>query len=160
MPGAGGAWQRQVDAEEALLKSPARQTNKFIVETLLRFEAVRLRQLGRAAGAAGPVARLVQLESGNAESLAKLAEWLIDEKQWQAIDALAAKYPAQFENCAALAYLLAEAQAERGQSEKAVATAQRAFKLDTAPEARTDATAFFQRQLAIVSLQLRGRFAG
>lgn len=152
--GTNAEWTRHVEAEEATLKTTPRQTNAEIIEALLRFQVMRMTKLGRLGDVAEPVAHLVRLQKDDPESLQRFLEWLIDQKQWKAIDTLAEKFAKTIDGHAALIYFMAEALAGQGQVERAQEMADRAFKLNSGKDPKP----LIQHYLVAANLQLRGRF--
>ena len=148
-------WTRLIDAEEAVLKATPSESSPTIVADLLRFQVERLKKLGRGADAAPAVMRLVKLEKGDRETLRQLFDWLIEQKEWKTVDSLAERFSAAVDANAILLYLVAEAQAEQGQVDRAEKTADRALKLN--PTNQQDD--IFQHYFAAGTLQVRGRFA-
>jgi tetratricopeptide (TPR) repeat protein len=121
----------------------------------LRLEVARLKQLDRAPQAARAVARLIELDKGDPDTLAELLEWLITQKDWQGVDRLAERFAAAVEATPALLYLLAEARADQGRAEKAEQIARQALALNPGgglPQASL-------HLMVAVNLQQRGRFA-
>ncbi|MGA2620069.1 MAG: hypothetical protein ABSF26_20830 [Thermoguttaceae bacterium] len=148
-------WTAAVEAEEGLLRTAPGQTNPEIVAALLRLEVARLKQLDRAPQAARAVARLIELDKGDPDTLAELLEWLITQKDWQGVDRLAERFAAAVEATPALLYLLAEARADQGRAEKAEQIARQALALNPGgglPQASL-------HLMVAVNLQQRGRFA-
>jgi hypothetical protein len=82
--GLAALWTRLAAEEEGLLLRQPRDTSLPVVEGLLRFQIAALRKIDRGAEAAGSVERLIELRRGEPAELARLLNWLIDQKDWPA----------------------------------------------------------------------------
>ena len=79
--------------------------------------------------------RLIDLEdNGDLDTLSKLLDWLVEQKAWELVDELAARYISRFESEPMLLYILAQSQKEQGEAAKAEETAHRAFGLNPGRE--------------------------
>ena len=79
--------------------------------------------------------RLIDLEDkGDLETLSELLDWLVEQKAWNLVDELAARYGSRFENEPMLLYILAHAQKEQGEAAKAEETVRRAFGINAGRE--------------------------
>ena len=152
---AGPAWNKLVDAEETVLKTAPDQTATEIVVALVRFQASRLKKIGRNEEAIAALRRLLQLEKGDPDTLVELVQWSIDQKAWQAVDELAERFAPLIAGNAALTYAMAEAQQARGNKDRAEEMAAKAWKLD--PGENEEALA--SHYMRALGLQERGLFA-
>lgn len=145
-------WTKFVDAEQKL---PPNESSPEIVGSLLRFQIVRLKKLGKTNEAMAAIQRLVALEPGNSESMAELLDWLVRQKAWGAVDDLATRFPGMFAAEPGLLYSLAQAYAEQGQKAKAEETALRAFQLNPGTQQRQ----LIHHLMAAQHLRQQGMFA-
>jgi hypothetical protein len=148
-------WAKLVEAEQALLRSAPSESKADIVAALVRFEVGWLKRLGHTESAVMAMRRLVALEEGDAESLAELFDWLVQQKAWKVVDELADRFAAQVQQSAILLYCVAEAQAAQGRQKEAEGTAQQAFKLNSGKDEKLLA----QHWLAADYLRQHGLFA-
>ena len=100
-----------------------------VAAALLRFQVAWLEQLDRREGAVEAMRRLIALERGDTDELRKLLEWFIAQEAWNLADELAERFAGPVETTPALLYLVAEAQAGQGKTERAEQTAERALAL-------------------------------
>jgi tetratricopeptide (TPR) repeat protein len=122
-------WAKLIDDEQAVLRRVPNESSREIVAGLTRFQIARLKKLGKTDEAMAAILRLVDLEQGNAGTLAELLDWLIDEKAWKAVDRLAQRFRVQLEREPTLLYMLAEAYARQDQKARAEETAKQALGL-------------------------------
>jgi tetratricopeptide (TPR) repeat protein len=122
-------WQKLIDAEMSLLNQKPEETSEEIVARLTRFQVAWLKRLGQNEEAMTAIRRLVMLEPGDAQSVAELLDWLIQQKAWKAVDELAKRFSGSFASEPPLLYMLAQSYAARGQQQRAKETAQRAFRM-------------------------------
>ncbi len=115
-------WQGFIVGEQKLA---ATETSAEIVATLARFRIGQLKKLGKTDEAMAAIKRLVDLEHGDVQSLFELLQWLVEQKAWKAVDDLAKRFARQFATEPALAYGLAVAYQEQGETDRAEATAAR-----------------------------------
>jgi tetratricopeptide (TPR) repeat protein len=134
---AAGPWNKLVDAEIALLHGAGNQTTQETVAALLRFQVARLRKIGRNDDAIIAIRRLIQLDSGDPETLPALVEWLVDQKAWQAVNEVADRFKTQIAANPLLLYSIAEAKLEQGKKDSAEKLAQEALKLNPDKETET-----------------------
>ena len=125
-----GIWTQLAAEEEGLLLRQPRDTSLAIVESLLRFQIAALRKIDRGADAAGSVERLIKLRRGEPAELARLLNWLIDQKDWPATRLVEKRCQATIAESADLLYLVAEAQVRRGDAAAAEQSAGQALKLN------------------------------
>jgi tetratricopeptide (TPR) repeat protein len=123
-------WTQLAAEEEGLLLRQPRDTSLPIVEDLLQFQIVALRKIDRGADAAGSVERWIKLRRGEPDELARLLNWLIDQKDWPATRIVEKRCQAMIAESADLLYLIAEAQVLRGDAAAAEQSAGRALKLN------------------------------
>jgi tetratricopeptide (TPR) repeat protein len=81
--------------------------------------------------------------------------WLIEQNAWEAVDELSQKFATRFNTEPTLLYLLAEAAAKRGQTDRAEETAMRAFRL----HAEKQPEQLNRHYIAALDLRRRGLFA-
>ena len=124
-------WTQLAAEEEGLLLRQPRDTSLPIVEDLLQFQIVALRKIDRGADAAGSVERWIKLRRGEPDELARLLNWLIDQKDWPATRIVEKRCQAMIAESADLLYLIAEAQVRRGDAAAAEQSAGRALKLES-----------------------------
>ncbi len=120
-------WPRFVANEEKLTTN---ETSAEIIAALIRFQIGQLKKLGKTDEAVAAISRLVNLQRGDVDSLASLLQWLVEQKAWKAVDDLAKRFKRQFASEPSLAYALAAAYLERGQTDLAEAAAARGFALN------------------------------
>ena len=96
----------------------------------LLLEKVRmLDRLGHPDEVDAVMREIVQCERGDAESLAKLIDWLVKRKAWPIVDEVAARFAATIELDAVLLYSLSEARCAADNNALAEETADKALKL-------------------------------
>jgi tetratricopeptide (TPR) repeat protein len=128
-------WSEPIQAEVSLLQRLPGETNREIVVTLIRYQVAWLKKQDQAEEATVAMRRLIDLEDkGDFETLSELLDWLVEEKAWNLVDELAVRYGSRFQNEPMLLYILAQAQNEQGQTEKAEQTAHKAFGLNAGRE--------------------------
>ena len=127
---AADRWEQLVEAEHTRLKNTPERTSDRIVATLVRIQVEMLKRLQRNDQAGIAMRRLLALERGNPETLAKLLDWLVDQKAWKEIDELAERFQSRFASRPMLLYTVARAQTERGDPQLAEKTATRALALN------------------------------
>ena len=149
-----GIWTQFAAEEEGLLLRQPRDTSLSIVEGLLRFQVAALRKIDRGADAADGVERLIKLRRGEPGELARLLNWLIDQKDWPATRLVENRCRAAIAESADLLYLLAEAQVRRGDAAAAEQSAGQALKLN--PD--SDEPSLEMHFQAGENLEQRGRF--
>ena len=147
-------WTQLVAEEEGLLFRQPRDTSLSIVEGLLRFQIAALRKIDRGADAARSVERLIKLRRGEPAELARLLNWLIDQKDWPATRLVEDRCQATIAESADLLYLVAEAQLRRGDAAAAEQSAGQALKLN--PD--SDEPSLEMHFQAGENLEQRGRF--
>ncbi len=130
-----------------------RETSPAIIEGLLQLQIATLRRAHRGAEAAGSVVRLMKLHHGDPAALAKLLQWLTEQKDWAATRLVEDQFRATIAASPELLYLMAEAQALRGDKAAADRSAVAALKLD--PD--TDDRSLQAHYLAGQTLEERGR---
>jgi tetratricopeptide (TPR) repeat protein len=123
-------WTKLVEDEYSLLRQSRTRTDASIVAKLVRFQVEWFKKLDRKDQALAAMYRLVDLETGNLQTLAELLSWLIEQQAWDSVDKLAARFPTQFAKNPVLLYTVAQAQAQKGNNDQAEQTAQRALALN------------------------------
>jgi tetratricopeptide (TPR) repeat protein len=129
-------WTKLVDAEYSLLGQSSAETSPDIVAKLVRLQVQWLKRLQRSDEVVAAMHRLVDLETGNPQTLAELLRWLIEQQAWESVDKLAGRFPAQFARNPLLLYTVAQAQGEKGRKDQAEQTAQRALALNPGNDPR------------------------
>jgi tetratricopeptide (TPR) repeat protein len=145
-PGAALAeWAKLVEKEDSLLRDSCTQTDASIVAKLIRFQVGWFKRLDQKDQASAALQRLVDLETGNLQSLGELLSWLIgqppiaatskcpSEWAWDSVDKLVTRFPDQFANSPnllVLLYTVAQTQTEQGDNNRAEQTVQRILKLN------------------------------
>ena len=122
-------WSEFVDAEHALLQRSPSQTEAEIVADLVRLQVEWLKQADLGDQAVTAMRKLIDLETGDPTRLLTLLDWLTEEEAWPMVDALAARFPAQFARDALLMYTLADAQLAQGKREQAEKSADLALAM-------------------------------
>jgi tetratricopeptide (TPR) repeat protein len=121
-------WNDLIQAETSLLRRSPGETSREIVSVLIRYQVAGLKKQGQSQEAVTAMRRLIDLEDkGDLETLYELLDWLVAQKAWNLVDELAARFASRFESEPLLLYILAQAQKEQGDAEKAEITAHRAF---------------------------------
>jgi len=129
-------WNTHVEAELEVFQRTPEQSSPQVVAGLLRVQSHWLVKVGRKKEAAAAMTRLLDLEQkGDPETLAELLQWLLEEKAYEGIEKLAARFPEAFRSDAVLLYTLAQAQQAQGRPEQAQQTAQQALQLNPGPQA-------------------------
>jgi tetratricopeptide (TPR) repeat protein len=148
-----GLWTQLVSEEESLLFRQPRDTSSAIIESLLRFRVASLRKIDRSADAVDSVERLIRLHRGDSSELFRLLDWLIDQKDWPATRLMENRCKATIAESAELLYLVAEAQARRGDAAIAEQSAGQALRLNPASDEASLAMHFQAGE----NLEQRGR---
>jgi hypothetical protein len=122
-------WDRFAADEQALPRSERDSAGRDVAVSLIQFQIVRLKQLGKSDDAVMAAARpLVEIESVSVQRQQVLLEWLIDQKLWNVVDEVAERFAASFTDSSSL-YKLAQAYAGQHKEDLAEAFAGRAFRL-------------------------------
>jgi tetratricopeptide (TPR) repeat protein len=124
------AWSKIVTGEDDLLRRRPRDSSPAIVEGLLQLQIAALRRARHGSDAATAVARLMSLHRGDPAALARLLQWLMDQKDWPATRLVETQFRTTIAASPDLLYLLAEAQALRGDAAAADRSAEQALKLN------------------------------
>jgi tetratricopeptide (TPR) repeat protein len=124
------AWSKIVTGEDALMRRRPRESSPAIVEGLLQLQIAALRNAHHGADAAASVARLMSLHHGDPAALARLLQWLMDQKDWPATRMVEQEFRSTIAASPDLLYLVAEAQALRGDAAAADRSAEQALKLN------------------------------
>ena len=148
-------WAKLIDAEMSLLQQTPEETSPEIVARLTRFQVAWLKKLGKNDEMIVAIRRLVALGQDDPQSLAELLTWLIEQKAWKAVDELTQRFGARFSAEPTLLYMLAQAYAERGEKERAKATALRAFHLNPGKQEQQ----LVRHYMVAQQLRYRGQFA-
>ncbi len=147
-------WSKITVQEDDLLLRRPRDTSPAIVETLLQLQIAALRRAHLGAEAADAVQRLMKLHHADPASLVKLLAWLVEQKDWAATRQVEEQFRATIAASPDLLYLLAEAQALRGDAAAADRSAAAALKLNPDSDLQALASHFRAGQL----LEERGRY--
>ncbi|MEN6452512.1 MAG: hypothetical protein ABFC96_18640 [Thermoguttaceae bacterium] len=148
-------WSTLLDAERDVLSGTPDDTKPEIVAAMTRCQVAWLKKLGRTEQAMTAIRRLVELENGNSETLGELLHWLIEQKAWKSVDALAGKFSSRFATEPGLLYLLAEAYALQGKKDRAEDTASCALRINAGKSEQL----LMQHLQAAEMLAVRGQFA-
>ncbi len=124
------AWSKIVAVEDDLLRRRPQDSSPAIVEGLLQLQIEALRRAHHGAEAAASVVRLMSLHHGDPAALARLLQWLMDQKDWPATRLVEDQFRATIATSSELLYLMAEAQALRGDAAAADRSAEQALKLN------------------------------
>jgi hypothetical protein len=148
-------WTQLAGEESGLRFRQPRDTSAAVVESLLRLQIAALRNAGRDADAARSIESLINLRRAEPSSLATLLGWLIAQKDWPATRIVENRCRMTIDESADLLYLVAEAQAGRGEAALAEQTAGRARGLSPG----SDESSLGLHLQAGAVLEDRGRFA-
>jgi hypothetical protein len=124
------AWSKIVTVEDDLLRRRPRESSPAIVEGLLQLQIAALRNAHRGSEAAACVVRLMSLHHGDPAALARLIQWLTEQKDWPATKLVEEQFRSTIAQSPDLLYLIAEAQALRGDETVADRSADQALKLN------------------------------
>ena len=128
-------WSEPIQVELSLLQRLPGESSREIVVALIRYQVAWLKKQDQADEATVAMRRLIDLEDkGDFDTLSELLDWLVEEKAWNLVDELAARYGSRFQNEPMLLYIVAQAQKEQGQADKAEETAHKAFGLNAGRE--------------------------
>jgi tetratricopeptide (TPR) repeat protein len=133
-PQAIAQWNKLIEAESVLLQHSPAETSREIVSGLIHYQIAWLKKQGQTQEAMTAMRRLLDLEKGDLETLAELLDWLVQQKAWKLVDELADRFAHNFDTEPILLYILAQAQNEQGNTEKAEETAHKAFGLNAGQE--------------------------
>lgn len=148
-------WNRLIETESSLLQHSSGETSRDILGGLIRYQIAWLKKHGQTQEAMTAMRRLVDLETGDLETLSELLDWLVEQKAWKPINELTARFASRFNSEPILLYLLAQAQKERGDAAKAEDAAQRAFQINVGREE----VKLLNRYLIAQRLSRRGLFS-
>ena len=146
-------WSKIVAQEDDHALRHPRETLAAVIEGLLELKIAALRHAHLGAEAASSVLRLMERHHGDPAALAKLLQWSIEQKDWDAQRLLEEQGRAMIVASPDLLYLAAEAQAIRGDAAAAERFAPPRLKLN--PEV-DDQTLQAHYQAGLV-LEDRGR---
>ena len=142
------AWDRVVSDERQLLQEHPERSSPRIVRNLLRRQAEMLRHSEREELAMAVSRRLFEhLDADNQIQLLEIADWLVEQRAWYLILELSGRVPIAFEKNALLAYRMAQAHEELGETAAAHRKAQETLQ-------RSDEDA---KQHRLIALELRRR---
>ena len=127
-PAAAVEWEKLIAAEEQAIDKLS-ETSPQIITKLLRRQVGLLDKLNRPDDSLKVIARLVQMERGEIQSLLNLVDWLRERKAWTILDDVAGRFASAFASEPILLYTLAQARLEAGDSKLADDTAAKAFAL-------------------------------
>ena len=126
-------WGKWIEAEQPLLPNAA-ETRREIVAALVRLHIDWLKRLDQTDKAMLAMRNLLDLEEGEADTLVELLDWLVERKEWKAVDDLAVRFQVPLQREPLPLYLLAQAYAAQGDKPKAEKTAEQAFRLNPGKE--------------------------
>lgn len=150
---AAAVWSKIVAEEDDQTLRHPRETSPPVMEGLLQLKIAALRRANLGAETADSVMRLMKLHRGDPAALAKLLQWSIQQKDWDAERLLEEQGRAMIAGSPDLLYLAAEAHALRGDAAAAERSAAAALKLN--PE--TDDQTLLAHYQAGAVLEERGR---
>ncbi|MCS7306878.1 MAG: hypothetical protein NZ602_17435 [Thermoguttaceae bacterium] len=146
-------WRRHVETELEVFRHMPAESSLQVVGGLLRAESHWLAHLGRKKEAALVLMRLLDLEQkGDPRTVEQLADWLWEEKAYEAIEKLAERFREVFAQEPILLYTLAQAQHAQGRHQQAQQTAQQALQLNPGPQADQ----ILRHLMAAISLRRKG----
>lgn len=123
-------WAKAVADEQAALTRTPQNTQNEIVAGLLRRQVDLLTKLERKDEAQAAMLKSLDYEQGTPESLPKLLEWLVEQKAWSVLDAVATRFADRFDQQPILLYLLADARGKQGQKDLAEQAAAKALEVN------------------------------
>jgi tetratricopeptide (TPR) repeat protein len=123
-------WVALVAAEEQVLDQTPERSRGDIVAALLRAQVDQLKRLDRADDALAVMRRVIEQTTGESESLVQLIRWLVEQRAWQALATVEQRFADRFGSDALLAYTLAEAHLQAGDTQRARELADRAFDMN------------------------------
>ena len=126
-------WGKWIESEQPLLPNK-NETNKEIVAALVRLHVDWLKRLDQTDKAMAAMRNLLDLEEGEADTLVELLDWLVERKEWKAIDDLAQRFQVPLQREPLPLYILAQAFVAQGDKPRAEKTAELAFKLNPGKE--------------------------
>ncbi len=118
-----------IEAEQGQSEESTSSGDAEVLSALLRFQVAWLERLARRDQALDAMRRLIALEEGDTENLKDLLHWLIAREAWSLVDEFTARFKAEVQDTPVLLYLVAEAEAGRGNSELAEQIAEQAYAL-------------------------------
>ncbi len=124
-------WNKLVEEELSVLGRSPNQSDPAIAAALVRLQVKWLAGLDRKQDAVAAMWKLIDLEKGDPESLSGLVDWLVQQKQWEAIGKVAQRFADRFQQDPILLYTLAQAQAALGNDPAAAASAAKALALNS-----------------------------
>lgn len=142
------AWDEISQKERRIQQLTPERTSIEIVRDLLRWQADLLNTLRRNDEALAIMRRSIDLLDGTRESLLETVDWLMRREAWSIVEEVAQRFPQRFDEYAILMYRLAEAQHNKGETELATQTVQKALAINAGDLQEHIVTAF--------SLQERG----
>lgn len=127
-----GRFTELIVEEQAVLKKAQAEpkddvTSPLVVQSLLRQQFKWYQRLDRSDAARQALLAMLQIETGEEESVRELVDLLLREEQWQWITDLEKQYPDTFQNQPLLLYVLAQAREKQGEATTADALATRAL---------------------------------
>ncbi len=123
-------WADHIEEESLSLRESPRLTDRGIVRDLLMYYIALLETAEQPEAAQAAMTRLIDLETGEQESVLKLVEWLMEKKAWSVIDSVHEKFSEAFDQSPLLLYTLAQAKLEQGKTEQADEAAARALQFN------------------------------
>lgn len=123
---AGGIWSRLAEQESLLLDNSPDETQPSLVAGLWRQHAELSHRAAAPAEVHDAIRRVIALESGAGEGLARLVGWLVELRAYDALDEVEQEFADSFESDSVLMYCLAEAREAQGRTDEAARLAQRA----------------------------------
>jgi len=122
-------WAAAIKIEQKLLTTKPRSTSRSVVKSLLQRQVTLLEGLSRHDEAQQALLAMLDLQTGDPDSLERLVLWLVKRKAWRVIEKAAEKHAEVFEHDPALLYALAHVHSVREQTDQANVVAKKAFGL-------------------------------
>jgi tetratricopeptide (TPR) repeat protein len=123
-----------IQNEISVYQHSPHESGHDIIFALIRYQVAWMKKHGQMPEAQAALRRIIDLENGAPETLSDSLDWLVQEKAWKIVDELYTRFAARFDAEPALLYVLAQAQKEQGDADKAEKTAQRAFQINPGRE--------------------------
>ncbi|NOY29340.1 MAG: hypothetical protein GXP28_03935 [Planctomycetes bacterium] len=127
----GEAWLPLIDTEIELLKEESTETSEPLVRDLLQFHLERCARFSHQNLAFETLERWVDMliaqGARESESLVPALLWVLENQQWETLEAVEAHYPEQMRSSRLLIYLAAMARTKQGKIDEAEEFAEQAF---------------------------------
>ncbi len=123
-----------IQSEISLFQHSPHESSHDIIFALIRYQVAWMKKHGQSPEAQAAMRRIIDLENGDLDTLSDSLDWLVQEKAWKIVDELSARFAPRFDAEPSLLYVLAQAQKEQGDPDKAEETAHRAFQINPGRE--------------------------